>query len=120
MRSVLVLVVLLIFGSSVRSQSSQLEQRVAFLKKELGLSDQATSALRKVLEKNQSQIHHDREAYNNSTDTNRKAARKTLNADRKAMLAELKNILTPEQIKKFNALRNENWETKEERRRKRS
>jgi protein CpxP len=122
-RSVLVLVVLMLVGSSVSAQpsrSAQLEQRVAFLKKELGLSDQATAALRRIFEKDQAQLHKDREAYNNATDTNRKAARKKLNADRKSMLAELKSILTAEQIKKFNALRNENWETKGERHRKRS
>jgi len=87
------------------------------MKKRLGLTDDQVAKLKTVMEQNEAKLVADRAAMKAATDhTSRRAARTLLIADRKAMMQQMKPILTPEQLKKYHEIREHQREVRQERR----
>jgi hypothetical protein len=94
------------------------------MRKDLGLNDEQIAKVIEMREKHQAQAQADRAALREDMQKRREAMQKEMQGRREAMQAkaekrqtELKSILTPEQYKKWQDVRFENFEDREQDRR---
>jgi Spy/CpxP family protein refolding chaperone len=101
----------------VLTPEQKIEKRLAHAQKRLGLTDQQVDQLKTILVQNQQKMQADRQALaatTKGTDA-RKDALKQLGVDRKDLAGQLKSVLTPEQLRKFKAMRIAQIERRERR-----
>jgi Spy/CpxP family protein refolding chaperone len=96
-------------GGMMMTSEHMMEQHIHMMKTKLGLSDAQVDQLKSMMQQHMTKMKADMEAVKNAPKGSdaRKDARKQLTDDRKAMMNmdDMKSILTPEQYKKFKAMR---------------
>ncbi len=104
-----------------RGQGSAMNQEFMEwkMRKDLGLTDQQIAKVIEMREKHQAQAEADRAAMREEVQKRREAMQKEMQVRREAMQAkadkrqeELKSVLTPEQYKKWQDIRFENYENR--------
>ncbi|GEM_PF-2183060 len=95
----------------------RMEKRFEHLKKVLNLTDAQADQLHAIWQQNASKIEADRDAIRAAAPGSdaRKAARKQLAADMKALHEQVKSVLTPAQEKKFKQIMLRRVERREKR-----
>jgi Spy/CpxP family protein refolding chaperone len=95
----------------------KIEKRLAHEQKRLGLTDQQVDQLKSILEQNQQKIQADRQAAAAAAKGTpaRKDALKQLAADQRTRAEQFKSVLTPEQYRRFKAMRIAELERRERR-----
>ena len=94
----------------------KMDKRLAHVTKALKLTDAQADQLKSIWEQNDSKLEADRDAVQaaaKGTDA-RKDAIKQLATDRKAMMEQMKGVLTADQLKKFKKMRLQMVERREE------
>ncbi len=86
------------------TEEQKMDRRIEHLEhmqKRLGLTDEQVAQIRSVWQTNRAKLVADRAAFQNSSGGARRMAHRQLNQDRKSTMAQVKNVLTPDQQKKF-------------------
>jgi periplasmic protein CpxP/Spy len=96
-------------GGMMMPSEHMMEQHIHMMKTKLGLSDAQVDQLKSIMGQHMTKMKADMEAVKNAPKGSdaRKDARKQMMDDRKAMMnmSEIKSVLTPDQYKKFKAMR---------------
>ncbi len=94
-----------------------MQKRLAHMKKALKLTDAQSAQLKAIWQQNATELKADRAAIKASAkgSSARKTAFAQLRTDRKAMMKQMKGVLTSEQLKKFKRIMLRNIERRERR-----
>ena len=103
--------------AKIATPEDRLDNRLKLAKTHLGLTDPQVDQLRSVLGQNQDKLQADKKKFlaADSGSKERKVARKQLMTDRKAMLDQLKGVLSEEQLAKFKKMKLAKIEDEDER-----
>lgn len=103
-------------GGGALTPEQRIEKRLAHQQKKLGLTDDQVAKLKSILEQNMSRLKADRLAMRAAAPgPDKQAARKTMQSDMKSLREQLKQILTPEQLKKWKQEQIEQIDRRQER-----